>query len=152
MYKSLRMLRTLCKWAATYCAPVSTCIHSLTGSGCRTAGSETTATCLSCITYYLVRNPEICRKLQEEVWSAFESYDEINAKSTSSLKYLNAVCLEGMRIYAPLPFALPRVVPQGGDSVDGYQLPANVSFRHVPSCEIQVTWMPDNCFDESCCS
>jgi hypothetical protein len=31
-------------------------------------------------------------------------------------------------MYAPLPFALPRVVPEGGDTVDGIQLPAGVSF------------------------
>lgn len=90
-----------------------------------TAGSETTATSLSCITYYLLRNPEVSRKLQDEIRGAFKSYDEINARSTTSLKYLNAVCLEGMRIYAPLPFPLPRIVPEGGDTVDGHHLPAN---------------------------
>ena len=30
-------------------------------------------------------------------------------------------------MYAPLPFALPRVVPDGGDTVDGHLLPAGVS-------------------------
>ena len=129
-YRLLPMLRTLCKcWAAIGCTfiyPQSDWLRRF-----RTAGSETTATCLSCIIYYLLRNPEINRKLQDEIRRAFKSYDEIDAKSTSSLKYLHAVCLEGMRIYAPLPFALPRIVPQGGDSVDGYQLPANVSFHHI---------------------
>ena len=32
-----------------------------------------------------------------------------------------------MRIYPPLPFALPRVVPAGGDTVDGHFLPEGVS-------------------------
>ncbi|KAL4756120.1 cytochrome P450 [Aspergillus foveolatus] len=63
-------------------------------------------------------------KLGGEIRSAFHFYDEINVLSTSPLKYLQAVILEGLRIYPPLPFALPRVVPQGGDTVDGHFLPA----------------------------
>ena len=30
-------------------------------------------------------------------------------------------------MYPPLPFALPRVVPEGGDTVDGKFVPAGVS-------------------------
>ncbi|KAJ5938881.1 hypothetical protein N7466_002015 [Penicillium verhagenii] len=77
------------------------------------AGSETTATTLSCIMYYLLRNEA----------AAFASYEDITASSTLSLKYLHAVILEGLRIYPPLPIALPRVVPKGGDTVDGHFLP-----------------------------
>lgn len=95
------------------------------------AGSETTATALSCITYYLFHTPHVLKMLREEIDGAFKSYDEINALSTSPLKYLQAVCLEGMRIYSPLPFALPRVVPAGGDSVDGHFLPAGVSEQNI---------------------
>lgn len=91
------------------------------------AGSETTATALSCITYYLLHTPHALKALTDEIDGAFKSYGEINAMSTSSLKYLQAVCLEGMRIYSPLPFALPRVVPAEGDTVDGHFLPAGVS-------------------------
>ena len=94
------------------------------------AGSETTATALSCITYYLLRTPHALRALQEETRGAFGSYSEINASSTAPLKYLQAVALEGMRIYPPLPFPLPRVVPHGGDIVDGHFLPAGVSVSY----------------------
>ena len=87
---------------------------------------------MSTITYYLLKNPSVAKKLQEEVRGAFTSYGDINAASTTSLKYLHAVILEGLRIYPPLPFALPRVVPEDGDVVDGHFLPAGVSaFPHV---------------------
>lgn len=66
--------------------------------------------------------------LRSEIDSVFRSYDDINATAASNLKYLHAVALEGMRMYAPLPFALPRVVPEGGDTVDGHQLPGGVSY------------------------
>lgn len=91
-----------------------------------TAGSETTATCLSCVFYYLLKTPEVLRKLQDEIRSAFKSYSEIEANSAQRLEYLHAVALEAMRVYAPLPFALPRVVPPGGDTVDGHMIPAGV--------------------------
>jgi cytochrome P450 len=69
------------------------------------AGSETTATALSCITYHLLKNNDITRKIQQEIRSAFNSYDETNSAKAAQLKYLTAVCLEGMRIYPPLPFS-----------------------------------------------
>ncbi|KAI0532402.1 benzoate 4-monooxygenase cytochrome P450 [Xylaria digitata] len=90
------------------------------------AGSETTATALSAITYYLLRTPEVMQKLQSEIRSAFKSYDEINSQATLHLQYMRAVILEGLRIYPPLPLGLPRVVPEGGDAVDGHFLPAGV--------------------------
>lgn len=94
----------------------------------RIAGSETTATACSTASYYLLKNREKLARLQQEIRSAFKSYEEINGNSTQSLQYLNAVALEAMRIYPPLPFALPRVVPPGGDIVDGHWLPEGVSF------------------------
>lgn len=78
------------------------------------------------MTYYLLRNPEIMKALQEEIRSSFNSYDEITGKSTQRLRYLKAVMLEAMRIYPPLPFALPRVVPSPGESVAGSFLPGGV--------------------------
>ena len=66
------------------------------------------------------------RTVISEIQSTFNSYDQINATSASGLKYLHAVALEGMRMYAPLPFPLPRVVPEDGDTVDGHLLPPGV--------------------------
>lgn len=91
------------------------------------AGSETTATALTVITYYLSRNPDIMKRLQREIRSAFSRYEDIDSASTAQLSYTHAVCLEALRIFPPLPLGLPRVVPPGGDTVDGYWIPAGVS-------------------------
>lgn len=91
------------------------------------AGSETTSTVLSTATYYLLKNPNVYEKLSSEIRSAFKSGDVINEATTRDLTYLNAVCKEAMRIYAPLPLGLPREVPEGGDTVAGHYLPAGVS-------------------------
>ena len=64
--------------------------------------------------------------LQQEIRGAFKSYDQINAASAARLTYLNAVLLEGLRIFPPVPLALPRVVPPGGDIVDGHFVPEGV--------------------------
>jgi cytochrome P450 len=90
------------------------------------AGSETTATCLATAIYYVSRHPHILEALQEEIRSAFRSYEEINGQSTSSLKYLHAVCLEALRIFPPLALGLPRLVPKGGEMIDGHFVPENV--------------------------
>lgn len=97
------------------------------------AGSETTATALSCITYYLLHTPDVLKKLQHEIRTSFKSYDQINnASATALLPYTNAVALEGLRIYPPLPFSLPRLVPDGGDTVDEHFVPAGTTVSTSP--------------------
>ena len=85
------------------------------------AGSETTATALCGITYYLCRNPEVYHKLVSEVRSAFQSFDQITGFTTENLEYLKAVIQEGLRLYPPIAAGLPRVSP--GEMVDGYYVP-----------------------------
>ena len=94
------------------------------------AGSETTATTVACMTYYILQNPDIMDRLQTEIRNAFTRYEEIDAASTTSLPYLRAVAQEAMRVYPPLPLALPRVVPAGGSTVDGHYVPGGV--RDLP--------------------
>lgn len=74
--------------------------------------SDTTATCLSCVIYYLLITPSVMQRLQKEVRSAFKSHEEINALSSSKLEYLHAVALEATRVYASLPFALSSAASQ----------------------------------------
>ena len=103
------------------------------------AGSETTATALSTIVYYLSHTPHAQKRLCDEVRSRFVNHKQINAATTSSLEYLNATISEGLRIYPPLPFALPRVIPGGGDTVDGHWLAADVRMVVVLHCSIRIS-------------
>ncbi|KAF2641320.1 cytochrome P450, partial [Massarina eburnea CBS 473.64] len=73
------------------------------------AGSETTATCLSGITYWLHRNPDCLSKLKSEVRNNIASFDDITGDVAAKLPYLNAVIEEGLRIYPPVPFGLKRI-------------------------------------------
>ncbi|KAH6604010.1 Cytochrome P450 [Trichoderma cornu-damae] len=47
------------------------------------------------------------------------------------LPFLDAVVCEGLRCFPPIPMSLPRSVPRGGRSIDGFWLPENT----VVSCQ-----------------
>nr|CCA31155.1 cytochrome P450 monooxygenase [Trichoderma brevicompactum] len=92
-----------------------------------TAGSETTATILSGITYWLLQTPNVLRKVAEEVRSAFQSETEITFTSaTSQLPYMLACFQEAFRHYPPVPTGMPRVTPSHGiTKISGYDIPPN---------------------------
>jgi cytochrome P450 len=91
------------------------------------AGSETTATILSGMTYWLCRTPDVYAKLKHEIRSKFRSADEITS-TTATLPYMTAVINETLRIYPPISVGMPRVVPPGGETVAGSFIPGGVSF------------------------
>lgn len=90
------------------------------------AGSETTATLLSGVTYLLGTHPDALAKLTNEVRAAFKSEDEIDYVSVSNLDYMLACLDEALRIYPPAPLGIPREAPKGGGNVAGYYVPENV--------------------------
>jgi cytochrome P450 len=92
-----------------------------------TAGTETTATELSGLTYYLLKHPEKMERLKKEVRGAFSSFADIHMGKLAELPYLNAVIEEGLRIYPPVPQLLLRKVVKGGAKVDGNFVPEGVS-------------------------
>ncbi|KAM7213239.1 cytochrome P450 [Rhypophila decipiens] len=88
-----------------------------------TAGSETTATVLSGTLNYLVDNEVELDILVKEVRGKFSSDAEISLDNLRDLPYLNAVLQEGLRLCPPVPWILPRRVPDGGGTVCGVWLP-----------------------------
>jgi len=120
------------------------------------AGSETTATLLSAVTWFLCRNPKAMSKLVQEVRSSFQDASEINFTSASKLKYLLACLNEALRCFPPAPTGLARKVPEGGDTIDGkfvaegtqvsvWQIAANQSTRNWarPFEFIPERWLDD---------
>ncbi|OAF62286.1 hypothetical protein VC83_00853 [Pseudogymnoascus destructans] len=61
------------------------------------AGSETTATLLSGMTYHLLKNPETLKKLAREIRGAFATEEGITLIGVGKLKYLLAVLDENLR-------------------------------------------------------
>jgi len=91
------------------------------------AGTETTATLLSGLTYHILTNPETLRRLTDEIRGAFQDETEVTIEKLQALPYLHACVEEGLRMYPPISNGLPRTVPPGGTMVDGRHVPAGVS-------------------------
>ncbi|KAK1731959.1 hypothetical protein CaCOL14_009127 [Colletotrichum acutatum] len=91
------------------------------------AGSETTATLLSGVTYLLLKNPEKMTKLVNEVRTTFDKESDVDLTSVNKLTYMLACLDEALRLYPPVPTGLPRTVPAGGATVRGEFLPGKTT-------------------------
>ncbi|KAJ5374312.1 cytochrome P450 [Penicillium concentricum] len=91
------------------------------------AGTETTATALSGLTYQLLLSPDKLGKLTSEVRHTFKRDSDINITTLAGMKYLNACIDEGLRIYPPVPAGMPRVTPSDGLLVCGEHVPGNTA-------------------------
>ncbi|KKO97538.1 cytochrome P450 [Trichoderma harzianum] len=90
------------------------------------AGIDTTGDGLCFLLWELSqpRSLGIQRKLAEELQANPETpFDK--------LPFLDAVVCEGLRCFPPIPMSLPRYVPQGGRSIDGFWMPE----KTVVSCQ-----------------
>ncbi|KAI0598445.1 cytochrome P450 [Biscogniauxia sp. FL1348] len=92
-----------------------------------TAGTETTATALSGLTYLLLRNPDKMQTLVHEIRTSFVSNAAIDFESLPKLSYLNACIEEGLRLYPPVPSGLLRITPEGGNVIMGRWVPPGIS-------------------------
>jgi cytochrome P450 len=106
------------------------------------AGSETSATALSGITYFLLRNPSTLARLTAEIRGAFKSVHDLALDELRRLPYLQAVISEGLRMYPPVPIALHRKIPAGGAVINGEYIPAgpSVGIHHLATYRSALRW------------
>lgn len=98
------------------------------------AGSETTATLLSGVTYWLLRTPDALRKVTQEIRSSIKSDADITFQTTSHVPYMLACLTEALRIYPPAPGGLERItLPPNPVNIAGYMMPPGVSQYPSPS-------------------
>ncbi|XP_045089370.1 cytochrome P450 89A2-like [Aegilops tauschii subsp. strangulata] len=107
--------------ALTDAEMVSLCTEFLTAS------VDTTVTALQWIMANLVRQPEIQARLQDEIDAAItDDHDAVAEEDLSSMRYLKAVVLEGLRRHPPAHFLLSHAAPTEA-SLDGLRVPAATS-------------------------
>ncbi|KAJ2904616.1 cytochrome P450 [Zalerion maritima] len=90
------------------------------------AGIDTTGDAL-CFLMWEISQPRSLRfqrMLQDEIRKSPSAPAE-------SLPFLDAVIHEGLRCFPAIPMSLPRYVPQGGRSIDGYFIPGST----IVSCQ-----------------
>ncbi|TVY35130.1 Cytochrome P450 monooxygenase [Lachnellula subtilissima] len=88
------------------------------------AGADTTASLLRSVVYYVLKNPKVHKRLQEELDSANLATPVPYAAAHTSI-YSDAVIRESARIGPGVGLVLERIVPQGGLALsDGKLIPA----------------------------
>ncbi|KAM6942043.1 cytochrome P450 3A30-like [Lycodopsis pacificus] len=65
------------------------------------AGYETSATTLVFLAYNLARNPEVMKRLQEEIDSTFPNKGAVQYEDLMQMEYLDSVVNESLRLYPP---------------------------------------------------
>ena len=86
------------------------------------AGGDTTGTTLTAALYFLQRNPEVLRRLQDELDDAYSTgklSHPIQYTDAVKLPFLHAVMQETMRLHPVIGIGLPRSVPIDGAELCG---------------------------------
>ncbi|KAI1346651.1 cytochrome P450 [Xylaria sp. FL0043] len=102
------------------------------------AGHETTATALTWAIYVLSKNPDIQTKLRNEIRAHLPSPSSSSPKKSEELAaiidhnmpYLQAVCLEVLRYFAPVPITSREAVVD--TSINGVPIPAGTQLVLSP--------------------
>lgn len=97
------------------------------------AGTDSSGTVLASTCWYLAKDQAVYRKLRQEILDA----DAAETHNLQSLKYLDAVTREGLRLARANPTRFPRVVPSQGwtfpsSSGRQYYFPAGTSVAVAP--------------------
>ena len=93
-------------------------------------GSDTTASTIGAVIYYLCKNPSVNQKLQEELDKMSQTgrlTRPTKLKEAQQCSYLQMVLKETMRLFPGIGLPMPRVVPEGGLTLGGHFFPAGVS-------------------------
>ncbi|KAF8847666.1 cytochrome P450 [Acephala macrosclerotiorum] len=95
---------------------------ALSGHGFIIAGSEASSVALTYMLWLLIKNPEMEKRLRDELSKLPQSYSSVDL---AKLPYLDAFVRETLRIYPPAPSLMPRVVPRHGFTLEGIEYPPN---------------------------
>lgn len=87
------------------------------------AGSDTTASTLTHICYYLAQDPNIAKGIREELSNNSIDISTMSVPALSHLPYLNAVINETLRLHPPVPSGAYRNPPESGTTINGHFLP-----------------------------
>lgn len=98
----------------------------LTSSPSSFAGSDTTAISLRATFYYLMKNPEIMKQVQQEIDQAAAAgrlSHPVQYAEASKLPLLCACIKEALRLFPSVQLSMPRHVPKGGLEIAGTYIP-----------------------------
>ncbi|KAK6200812.1 hypothetical protein LQW54_009476 [Pestalotiopsis sp. IQ-011] len=93
------------------------------------AGSDTTATAIRSTMLYLMTTPRVYSRLGAEIREAVASgvSKPITVDQAKKLPYLQAVIWEGLRMRPPAIYGFYKVIPPGGDHIQGKFIPGGTA-------------------------
>ncbi|KAF3919722.1 hypothetical protein ABW20_dc0106988 [Dactylellina cionopaga] len=95
------------------------------------AGMDTTGHTLTMATYYLVKNPEMQKRLLNELKTVMPyPRSEVEEETLEQLPVLQACLKESLRFGHGIPGPLPRDVPPNGATVVGHYIPPGGMVMH----------------------
>ncbi|KAH9290543.1 hypothetical protein KI387_034660, partial [Taxus chinensis] len=86
------------------------------------AGADTTSTTLEWAMSAMVENPEVAKKMQEEIESVVGRERAVKESDLASMEYLQCVVKETMRLYPAVPLLIPHESTEAC-TVNGYFIP-----------------------------
>ncbi|KAL2649712.1 hypothetical protein R1flu_017840 [Riccia fluitans] len=92
-------------------------------------GTDTTATTLEWCMVEVVRNPQMMRRMQEEIDAVVGKERAVEESDISQLPFLTAFVKEVFRLHTPVPITLPRLNDRAS-TLGGYHIP--------PECTVFV--------------
>ena len=91
-------------------------------------GMDTTAATMSALVWYVVRHPEVYKKIQDEVDSVYGDKDELEFEDLSKLWYLEMAIKESLRLKGPAPVIGKQMAPQVSATVNEWHFPEDTKF------------------------
>lgn len=95
------------------------------------AGMDPLTNILTAAVYFLCNSPQKLERLVGEIRENIKYRADVRAEKLQTLKYLQAVIDETMRLHTNAAFGLPRVSP--GAKVDGHYVAKGVSLPPDPT-------------------
>ena len=99
------------------------------------AGVETTAITISSLVVQVVNHTGCQDRIYAEICAANDAGLLSNPPQAKEMKehlpYLNACLSESMRLHHVIGMPMPRIVPEPGCTLDGYEIPAGVRITRL---------------------
>lgn len=67
------------------------------------AGRETSITTMTCVLFELAKQPEMQRRVREEILKTIQDANDVTYEAVHNMKYLHQVINETLRLYPPAP-------------------------------------------------
>jgi len=93
-------------------------------------GTDSTATAVRCILYYIITSPHVCSSLAHELLSAKLTRPVLRDSEARNLPCLQACIPEGLRIWPPVASLIYEVAPPQGDTYNGVFIPGETRISY----------------------